>query len=83
MHHATSTPRSRVAAITALLALPLAAETASDPSWGFGFTMPAGWKIRQEPAGALLGVVAPSGGGAYVIAVSTPQAYWKELAAAA
>jgi len=138
--------------LLAAVALPLAAETASDPSWGFSFTVPAGWKVRQEPAGALLGhdtipglimvlphsaaslaamrgemqqglveegvelvvtgkleqvaanalggacegyvggdqakgrvigVVSPSGGGAYVIAVSTPQAYRKELAAAA
>jgi hypothetical protein len=138
--------------LLAVVALPLAAETASDPSWGFSFTVPAGWKVHQEPAGALLGhdtipglimvlphitvslaavreemlqglveegvelmvtgkleqvaantlggacegyvdgqpakgrvlgVVSPSGGGAYVIAVSTPQAYRKELAAAA
>jgi hypothetical protein len=124
----------------------------SDPSWRFSFTVPAGWKVHQETAGALLGhdtiaglimvlphsaaslaavgeemlqglveesmelmvtgkleqvaantlggaceeyvdgqqakgrvlgVVSPSGGGAYVIAVSTPQAYRKELAAAA
>jgi len=155
MNHATSTHRRRIAAIAALLALlalPVAAETASDPSWGFSFAVPAGWKIHQEPAGALLGhdtipglimvlphsaasiaavreqmmqglvekgvelmtggkleqvaanalggscegyvngeqakgrvlgVVAPAGGGAYVIAVSTPQVYRKELAAAA
>jgi hypothetical protein len=141
-----------VVVLLAAVALPLAAETASDPSWGFSFTVPAGWKVHQEPAGALLGhntiaglimvlphsaaslaevgeemlqglveesmelmvtgkleqvaantlggaceeyvdgqqakgtvlgVVSPLGGGAYVITVSTPQAYRKDLAAAA
>ena len=147
--------RSILRAATILLvvmAVPVAAETASDPAWGFSFTVPAGWKVHQEPSGALLGhdtiaglimvlphsvsslaevraemlqglveegveltvvgaleqvaanalggacegfvsgqqakgrvlgVVSPSGGGAYVIAVSTPQAYRRELAAAA
>ena len=138
--------------LLAVIALPLAAQTASDPSWGFSFPVPAGWKVHQEPAGALLGhdaiaglimvlphstgslaemrdamlqglveqgvelrvvgqldqvlknalggacegyvdgqrakgrvlgIVSPSGGGAYVIAVSTPEAYRKELALAA
>jgi len=48
--------RSSAAVILlALVALPLAAQTASDPSWGFSFPVPAGWKVHQEPAGALLG----------------------------
>ena len=135
--------------LLAVIALPLAAQTVSDPSWGFSFPVPAGWKVHQEAAGALLGhdtiaglimvlphsagslaqvreemlqglveqgvelmvvgqldqvlknviggacegfvdgrqakgrvfgVVSPQGGGAYVIAVSTPEAYRKELA---
>ena len=138
--------------LLAVVALPLAAQTVSDPSWGFSFPVPAGWKVHQEAAGALLGhdttpglimvlphsagslaqvreemlqglveqgvelmvvgqldpvlkyalegacegfvdgqqakgrvfgVVSPQGGGAYVIAVSTPEAYRKELALAA
>jgi hypothetical protein len=138
--------------LLAVIALPLAAQTVSDPSWGFSFPVPAGWKVHQEAVGALLGhdtipglimvlphtagslaqvreemlqglveqgvelmvvgqldqvlknalggaceglvdgrpakgrvlgVVSPSGGGAYVIAVSTPEAYRKELALAA
>ncbi len=143
-----------IAAMTllTLIVLPLAAQTVSDPAWGFGFSVPAGWKVHQEAAGALLGhdtiaglimvlphsagslvqmreqmlqglveqgveltvvgqldqvlknalggacegsvdgqqakgrvlgIVSPSGGGAYVIAVSTPEAYRKELALAA
>jgi len=155
MKNVESTRRGRFSAAAILLAfvaLPLAAQTVSDPSWGFSLTVPAGWKVHQEPAGALLGhddiaglimvlphsagslaqvreemlqglveqgvelrvvgqldqvlknalggacegfvdgqqakgrvlgVVSPSGGGAYVIAVSTPAAYRKELALAA
>jgi hypothetical protein len=147
--------RSRLGAAMTLLVvivLPLAGQTVSDPAWGFSFPVPAGWKVHQEAAGALLGhdtiaglimvlphsagslaqmreevlqglveqgveltvvgqldqilknalggacegfvdgqpakgrvlgVVSPSGGGAYVIAVSTPEAYRKELALAA
>jgi hypothetical protein len=138
--------------LLAVIALPLAAQTVSDPAWGFSFPVPTGWKVHQEAAGALLGhdtiaglimvlphsagsidqvrgemlkglveqgvelmvvgrldqvlknalggacegflngqqvngrvlgIVSPSGGGAYVIAVATPEAYRKELALAA
>jgi hypothetical protein len=148
-------PRARhlVAAILAIvLAAPLAAQTVSDPAWGFSFPLPAGWKVQKGVGGALLGhdtiaglimvfphsvgslaqmreemlqgiveegvelmivgqlgqvgtnalggacegvfdgqqvkgrtlgAVSPSGGGAYVIAVATPEVYRKELASAA
>jgi hypothetical protein len=144
--------RLAFAFILASAALPLAAETASDPAWGFSFPVPAGWKMQtgsggailghdriaglilvlphsagslaemreqmleglvdegvelsivgalekvgtnvlggacagylegQEVKGRTLGAVSPSGGGAYVIAVTTPASYQKELAAAA
>jgi hypothetical protein len=155
MENTVSISRCRLGAamiLLAVIALPLAAQTVSDPSWGFSFPVPAGWKVHQEAAGALLGhdtiaglimvlphsagslaqvreemlqglieqgvelmvvgqldqvlknalggacegfvegqqakgrvfgIVSPSGGGAYVIAVSTPEAYRKELALAA
>ncbi len=155
MKSIVSIHRPRLGAAMTLLmviVLPLAGQTVSDPAWGFSFPVPAGWKVHQEAAGALLGhdtiaglimvlphsagslakmreqmlqglveqgveltvvgrldpvlknalggacegyvdgqqakgrvlgVVSPSGGGAYVIAVSTPEAYRKELALAA
>ncbi len=36
-------------------ARPASGEVASDPSWGFRFNVPAGWKIKKEAAGAILG----------------------------
>jgi hypothetical protein len=151
----SSTPRVRhlaAALLAVVLAAPLAAQTVSDPAWGFTFPLPAGWKVQKGAGGAVLGhdaiaglimvfphsagslaemrtemlqglveegvelriagqleqvgtnalggaceglfdgqqvkgrtygAVSPSGGGAYVIAVTTPDAYRKELASAA
>jgi hypothetical protein len=42
-----------------------------------------GYVDGQQAKGRVLGIVSPSGGGAYVIAVSTPEAYRKELGLAA
>jgi len=143
-----------IAAVMLLSAitLPITAETVEDPSWGFSFPLPAGWKVQKDSGGAVLGhdsiagliivfphgaaslqqmreemgqgiaegevqlrivgglqpfgknalaggcegyfggeqvkgktlgALSPSGGGAYVIAISTPTMYGQELAAAA
>lgn len=34
---------------------PASGEVASEPSWGFRFHVPAGWKIKKEASGAILG----------------------------
>jgi hypothetical protein len=132
--------------------LPSAAQAVSDPSWGFSFTAPSGWKFQKDANGAILGhdtiagmilvfphtaatmaemrqqmgqgfneqtfqlgvsgslkslstsalagecegyasgqqvkgralgAMSPYGGGAYVLAITTPQMYGKDLTAAA
>jgi hypothetical protein len=141
-----------LAVFAAGLAFPLGAQVATDPAWGYSFTPPAGWKMKMDSNGALLGhdtiagmiivfphsaasmaelrtqmlqglneqafqlgvagepkplgknalaaecqgyasgqevrgrtigALSPYGGGAIVIAISTPQGYGRDLAAAA
>ncbi len=155
MGHESGTSWSRrciAAVIFAILALPLSAQTISDPAWGFSFPLPAGWKFQKDAGGAVLGhdtiaglimvfphaasslqemraemeqgfaeegvqlaivgglqpvgsnglagdcegyfqgeqvkgrtlgAVSPAGGGAYVMAITTPAMYGREIAAAA
>jgi hypothetical protein len=141
-----------LAVFLAVVCLPSAAQTVSDPAWGFSFSLPAGWKVQKDANGAILGhdsiagmilvfphtaasmeemrgqmeagfneqdfqlgisgalkplgkgalavectgyadgqevkgralgALSPYGGGAYVVAITTPAMYGKELAAAA